>query len=126
MANKLDPKQPKLPRVYSWLQLSEVPDKVSRGSREPSITSLRGRPRSNFPQKQHSIYLTAADMESIEKVRKIVNSLSPRTVPKGEIFGMLANIILTRINDMGLVATNFIDLTDFVDRVIGDESTNDK
>ena len=105
--------------VYSWLRLSEASDKSSRSLKEPSVKTVMGRPRRSFPLTHTSVDLTASDMEAIEKFQQILNLALGRNTSRGEVFGFLANVCNTRVENLGLSVEKPQDIISFADKLIG-------
>lgn len=104
---------------YSWLRLAETSDKSSRSMKEPNVKTVMGRPRRSFPLTHTSVDLTASDMEAIEKFQQILNLAFGRKTSRGEVFGFLANVCNTRVDNLGLSEEKFQDIVSFADALIG-------
>lgn len=109
---------------YSWLRLLQASAKSDRGLPEPKINSTIGRPRKSFPVAHTSMDLTAADKESIELFQKRLNKIIGRTLSRGELFGLAANIINARLEYLKLSEAEFKDIFEFADAIIGEGETN--
>jgi hypothetical protein len=106
---------------YSWLRLLQASGKSDRGLAEPKLNSTMGRPRKSFPVVHTSVDLTAADKESIELFQQKLFKIIGRNLSRGELFGLAANIINARLDFLKLSDTEFKDIIEFANAIIGED-----
>jgi hypothetical protein len=121
MARKKPLEQPAERKVYSWLRLAELRGGTIPSMKEPELRAPRGRPPVNTGTSQTTIRVTAGEKDAIDRMRNFADMVLKRKVTQGELYGLLANIALQRLENEGRQPADFGTLEDLARFLLGEE-----